>query len=470
MTKSDEKKRAGLSGKADRAAKTTKADKAAKAAKGAQPGKDAKADKAGKAKAKATRKAEKRALKKEAAEQAKAGRAIRKATDRALRDLVRQTTVEATDTAARSAVRTAQQAVKRLSPRYEAPHPVSGRSVVGSWDLHMHSVFSNGSRTVDELIAEARTAGITRIAITDHDSLARLSYVRERAHELSFPVLAGVEVSARDMATGRKVHILGFGLSATEDGSGPVERLVAPTLTARTANTLWQAWVLQRQGIEFSGKYLSLDELVATAGESTGVYKQHVMETLTHRSYTDPDYQFCYACWFKGESPANRDIPYPPAIDAVRAIREQGGVPVLAHPGQTDSWTLVSDLVGAGLLGIEAYHPDHSERDRELAFELAGTLRPLRDGRQRLPRKIRRGTERGHVLRVSRGSGRAGGGSVRHGGLAQMIKSRQAGFYHFAAHAQRGGVAPSGVAPRTDSAPRRAPRRARCPACPSPSA
>lgn len=372
MAKSDEKKRAGLSGKADRAAKTTKADKAAKAAKGAQPGKGAKADKAGKAKAKAARKAEKRALKKEAAEQAKAGRAIRKATDRALRDLVRQTTVEATDTAARSAVRTAQQAVKRLSPRYEAPHPVSGRSVVGSWDLHMHSVFSDGSRTVDELIAEARAAGITRIAITDHDSLARLSYVRERAHELSFPVLAGVEVSARDMVTGRKVHILGFGLSATEDGSGPVERLIAPTLTARTANTLWQAWVLQRQGIEFSGKHLSLDELVATAGESTGVYKQHVMETLTHRPYTDPDYQFCYACWFKGESPANRDIPYPPAVDAVRAIREQGGVPVLAHPGQTDSWTLVSDLVGAGLLGIEAYHPDHTERDRELAFELAG--------------------------------------------------------------------------------------------------
>ena len=59
------------------------------------------------------------------------------------------------------------------------------------------------------------------------------------------------------------------------------------------------------------GRYISLDEVVATAGASLGVYKQHVMEALTHRHHEDPDYQFFYQCQFKGESPANHDIVYP---------------------------------------------------------------------------------------------------------------------------------------------------------------
>ena len=98
------------------------------------------------------------------------------------------------------------------------------------------------------------------------------------------------------------------------------------------------------------------------------------MEALTRRPHTDPDYQFCYQCWFKGDSPANRTVEYPTAVEAVRAIREQGGVPVLAHPGQTKSWAIVPGLVGAGLMGIEAFHPDHGPVEEGLAFELAERL------------------------------------------------------------------------------------------------
>lgn len=300
-----------------------------------------------------------------------ANREVRKATDRVIKDIAKQAAADAANTAAQTAVRTAQEAARRLSPHYCARKPVEGRTALGSWDLHNHSVFSDGSCTVDELIAQARAAGLTRIAITDHDSLSQLSYIRSRSRELSFPVLAGCEVSARDPATGRKVHILAFSIEATPDGSGPLEQLVAPTLYARTANSLWQAWVLKNQDIEFSGHRISFDEILEVAGPSTAVYKQHVMEALTRRPHNDPDYRFCYQCWFKGDSPANHDIDYPTATEAVRAIREQGGVPVLAHPGQTKSWALVPELVGAGLLGIEAFHPDHGEVEQNLAFDIA---------------------------------------------------------------------------------------------------
>lgn len=312
-----------------------------------------------------------RAAHAEAREQLKEYHKLRSVAEQETRDEVRQAAVKSAGAVVHGVTRTVQEAARHVSVHYEAPRPLKARSVVGAWDLHNHSVYSDGSCTVDELIEQARSAGLTRMAITDHDSLSQLSAIRARARELSFPVLAGTEVSACDPKTGHKVHILAFGLEATPDGSGPVEKLVAPTLWARSANTLWQAWVLKRQGVEFSGHYVSLDEVVEVAGQSTGVYKQHVMEALTRRPRTDPDYQFCYQCWFKGSSPANRDISYPNADDAVRAIREQGGTPVLAHPGQTDSWALIPELVGAGMLGIEAYHPDHSAVDQHLAFEAA---------------------------------------------------------------------------------------------------
>lgn len=263
-----------------------------------------------------------------------------------------------------------------------------GVSVEGAFDLHSHSVYSDGSHTVEELIAQARAAGLAGIAVTDHDSLSQLAAVRACARAEGFPVLAGLEISAACAATGRKVHILGFGLSATVDGSGPVERLVRKTLRARSANTLWQAWTICKvmasapqpvEALERAGAAradaidgaFSLDAVWRVCHSSTGVYKQHIMEALVHRPYLDEIYQKVYRSLFKGSGVCASDISYPEATDAVRVIREQGGVPVLAHPGQMDSWSIIPDLVEAGLMGIEVYHPDHDAKDEQRAREAA---------------------------------------------------------------------------------------------------
>ena len=57
--------------------------------------------------------------------------------------------------------------------------------------------------------------------------------------------------------------------------------------------------------------------------------------------------------------------------DAVRAIAEDGGLPVLAHPGQQDSYDLVPELVPLGLAGIEQHHPDHTPADHARCVQLA---------------------------------------------------------------------------------------------------
>ncbi len=247
----------------------------------------------------------------------------------------------------------------------------SGRSIEGSFDLHIHSVFSDGSQTVADLIDEARGRGLARIAVTDHDSLRQLSRVRTAAREAGFPVLAGVEASCFDPHTGRKIHILAYGLEATPEGDGPLEKIMDETLARRVANTLWQAWTLERAHATFDGRALHVRDVIETAGESTGVYKQHVMQALTGLDYNDAVYQREYRSLFKGDGIAVRDITYPDAVSVVRAVREQGGVPVLAHPQQMDSWGAVPELIRAGLRGIEAFHPDNDAAASARCFELA---------------------------------------------------------------------------------------------------
>ena len=257
-----------------------------------------------------------------------------------------------------------------------------GAREAASYDLHVHSTFSDGTEPVAALVLRARREGLAAIAVCDHDSLAQLAAVRHEARELGFPVLAGVEASCWDPATGRKVHVLGLGLEATPDASGPLERIVGETLARRSANTLWQAWRIRRALDEGAlgvpeecmpcvNDLFSLDGVVDEAEGSTGLYKQHVMDELCHLPYLDPTYQAVYRAVFKGGGVADRDIPYPDARDVVRAMREQGGHPVLAHPGQMDSWASVADLVAAGLEGIECHHPDHTAAHVRMAREAA---------------------------------------------------------------------------------------------------
>lgn len=289
--------------------------------------------------------------------------------------------------------------------------PIDTSNGRARFDLHMHSTYSDGSFTPRELIAQARAAGLAGIAITDHDCLRQLSSIRDAARDEGYPVLAGTEISTQDPNTGRKVHILAYGLSATRDGAGPVERLTSTTLAARTAASCEQARIIQNaigaaDNVEdqllgqngaaafYIDKGFSLERALETAGPSTALYKQHIMEALTHLPRRDSAYERIYRSLFKGGGIAAMDIPYPSAIDAVRAVREQDGVPVLAHADQMNSWDIVPTLARAGLLGIEVHHPDHDAaavtRARQVAtdFGLIATGGSDYHGRYGMPDSI----------------------------------------------------------------------------------
>ena len=75
-------------------------------------------------------------------------------------------------------------------------------------DLHLHTRYSDGSLTPAEVVDLAHQAGVTAMAITDHDVVDGIPHAMEAATKLGIEVIPGVELSSR--FDGRELHVLGY--------------------------------------------------------------------------------------------------------------------------------------------------------------------------------------------------------------------------------------------------------------------
>lgn len=239
-------------------------------------------------------------------------------------------------------------------------------------DLHIHTRRSDGSYCYREALLLARRRGLSFVSFTDHDVVDGVPEAVELGRALGVTAIPGVEISAWDGARGRKVHILGYGFDAAASN---IRALCAPMVAARHANTL-----AQLDALIAAGYPLSMSDLEKAARGSTVYHKQHLMKALIDAGLSDGFYGETYRKLFKGGGPADIDIRYVDARDAVRAVLADGGIPVLAHPAEYDSWELVPELVEVGLRGIELFHETHRGSDHERVLALASRFGLLLSG------------------------------------------------------------------------------------------
>lgn len=230
-------------------------------------------------------------------------------------------------------------------------------------DLHVHSNFSDGVDSVETVIRTAKANGVTHLSFVDHDTTAGLQEAEKFGEMYGISIIPGIEISAYDFKRNRKVHVLGY---YYDPEAVHIRRICEPLLQRRQEHSLWQIGRLNESGYD-----LDKNEIQHTALPSQTIYKQHIMAHLTTASYHSEDYQKLYRKLFKNDGPAAGDIEYIDAREAVEAITKDGGIAVLAHPGQLNSYSVISELVEAGLKGIELYHPDHTEKDYELVRAMA---------------------------------------------------------------------------------------------------
>lgn len=222
-------------------------------------------------------------------------------------------------------------------------------------DLHVHSHYSDGSDSVEDVLRRARASGVEAISFVDHDTVAGWPEIKELAAEFGIQAIPGIEISAYDFKRNRKVHILGYQYNPEAINIKPLCNML---LKKRHRHSL-----LQIEQIQAAGFGLDAEAVIASALPSRTVYKQHIMKGLTDADYSSQEYRQLYKSLFKGQGPASGDIDYIDAFEAVKAIKADGGLAVVAHPGQLDSYDLIPELIRAGLGGIERNHLDHSIED-----------------------------------------------------------------------------------------------------------
>jgi len=241
-------------------------------------------------------------------------------------------------------------------------------------DLHVHTRFSDGSYTVEGALEEAARRGLAYVSIVDHDTTSGVECAVRTGLKHGVRAIPGVEISAWDRERGRKVHLLGY---CFDRSRGNIDALCDPIARSRHQMTIRQIETLSHVGYPVD---LATVEAAASGGLSDAertiwpgtLFKQHIMLVLIERGCTDSIYGPLYRKLFKGDGICAMEIEYVDVFNALAAIKADGGVAVLAHPGQQNTWDLVAPLVSEGLDGIELYHPDHGPEDYSLAMRYAG--------------------------------------------------------------------------------------------------
>ncbi|MEG1001873.1 PHP domain-containing protein [Clostridium sp.] len=222
-------------------------------------------------------------------------------------------------------------------------------------DLHVHTNISDGSYSSKAIIDMAKSKGIDVIAITNHDTTKGIDEAKEYGKEIGIRVIGGVEISAYDFENNRKVHIIGLGLNSY---SKNIEKICKRIRYDRNENTKWQLNKIIQLGYEINS-----EKIYEKSIESGVLYKQHIMEELIRKGYTDRIYSDLYRKLFKGDGICSRDIEYVDVKEAIKCIKADCGIAVLAHPGQLNSYGIIKELVQCGLDGVEINHPSHNEED-----------------------------------------------------------------------------------------------------------
>lgn len=239
-------------------------------------------------------------------------------------------------------------------------------------DLHTHTTVSDGGDSPRELVAKAAAAGLTTIAVTDHDNDSGCSEAVEAGRALGVEVVRGVEISCdvedlfRDLglATSSRptMHLLGYFIPEDDN---PLSSGLAELQDARANRNRHIVDRLNELGIP-----LTFEEVEAEAGGPGAQIGRPHFAAVMVRHGAVPDYQTAFDEYLaKGAKAYVTRKLYTPA-EAIALMRSAGAVPVLAHPFtlNLDAEALerfVDDLVAAGLVGIEGYHGDLPEVEQE---------------------------------------------------------------------------------------------------------
>lgn len=226
-------------------------------------------------------------------------------------------------------------------------------------DLHLHTHFSDGTFTPEELVERAIRAKLSCICVTDHDTVVGINPTIAASAESEIEVLSGIELSAE--YEGKEIHILGYLI----DQDDPKLLTELEVLRTRRINRVYK----MVEKLNALGLGLASQSVFDLAGNAT-VGRLHIARSLVKEGLVCSIYEV-FQKYLGDNGPAYvLGFRFSPK-DAIKFIKSFGGVPVLAHPYILESDELILEFAKAGLMGLEVYYPEHSQGMTNFYLDIA---------------------------------------------------------------------------------------------------
>ena len=235
-------------------------------------------------------------------------------------------------------------------------------------DLHLHTHFSDGTFSPEELAGHAQRLGFAALALTDHDSVEGCARMTEVCGAAGIEFITGTELTAEHNDT--ELHLLGYFVDTRN------EKFL-------TDISRFQA-VRQDRIREMVARLNALNvplqvETVFALANCKSPGRPHVARALVEAGFCKtPDEAF--ARFLKKSRPAWVPKAKMSALEGVELIHLAGGLAVMAHPGLNRTDEIIPALVNAGLDGIECFHTKHPPAMSERYLEIAGKFHLLVTG------------------------------------------------------------------------------------------
>jgi predicted metal-dependent phosphoesterase TrpH len=268
-------------------------------------------------------------------------------------------------------------------------------------DLHIHSTASDGSLTPAEIIDHAQRLKLAAIAITDHDSIYGSREALQAGIPPSLKFLTGVEISAAHppfFPGSGSFHILGYGFGLDNPAlNNALNRL-------REARKNRNPKIIKR--LNELGFEISLEDVCQTVAQGQ-LGRPHIAYAMIKKGFVE-SMDEAFDKFLGTGKPAYVDKERIGCEQAIKMIRDAGGIPVLAHPAllniddhlQLDE--LIENLMKIGMRGLEVYYPEHSAEQTQHYVELADKYHLLITGgtdfHGSITPKIQMGTGKGTLF------------------------------------------------------------------------
>ena len=233
-------------------------------------------------------------------------------------------------------------------------------------DLHVHTYFSDGLQSPEDVALIAKNNGVELVSVTDHDTALAYPEFISCCEKQGIRTVYGIEISA--YANGVRLHTLGYGIS-------PEHPKFAKFLGELVEGSFVRAEDMISK-LKSNGIRISMDDVLKyRKSDKAPIHSMYVARAGAEKCNISNPFAFQKE-FLSGGSVAYSELGRPTPEKAVEIITECGGFASLAHPGrieleQGEIISLVKRLVGLGLQGIEAVHSAHTPKETAYYTEMA---------------------------------------------------------------------------------------------------